>query len=273
MTALVGLPESGDPAMWSEQERALVEAAGLVRREGSRQVLADRPTVEAFLLQCRRTGLDPIGRQIYCICRAGRWQTQVSIDGARLVAERSRGYRGQTPAQWTGDGVVWVDVWLSKVPPAAARVGVHREGFVEPLVAVATMDQYRPLSGAGMWDRMPALMLAKCAEMLALRKAFPHDLSGLYSAEEMAQADRVPSSPRYEVRVPQVIDPVWVDRARAADTIDILRQVFAEARSAGVVTHRMPESDQKYSDFLSGLAGGMVEEPAVDPATSEVTEP
>jgi len=183
---VVALPATGDASQWTETEKALVEAAGLVTGPATNRQLAPRPVVEAFLLHARRTGLDPIARQIYCIERKGRWGTQVSIDGARLVAERTREYRGQTPTQWTSDGVTWVDVWLDSKPPKAARVGVYREGFVEPLVAVATMDAYN--AGGTMWTKMPALMLGKCAEMLALRKAFPQDLSGLYSSEEMDQA-------------------------------------------------------------------------------------
>jgi len=153
-----------------------------------------------FIEQCNRTQLDPFARQIYAVSRydgkLGRpvMQTQVSIDGARLVAQRSGEYAGQTPVYYCGADREWTDLWLPEDGyPKAAKVGVYRQGFVEPLWATATWDQYVQTVKDGnpnrMWKQMPALMLGKCAEMLALRKAFPMELSGLYSAEEMGQAE------------------------------------------------------------------------------------
>ncbi len=158
--------------------------------------------LDLFIATCNRTGLDPFAKQIYAIKRNDRnapggkkLGIQTSIDGFRLIAERSGKYAGQTPIEWLGGDKIWVDVWLDDVPPLAARVGVYKAGFAEPLVRTATWSQYaqmtndKPPKPTPMWQKMPALMLGKCAEALALRAAFPAELSGLYTDDEMMQAE------------------------------------------------------------------------------------
>jgi phage recombination protein Bet len=138
-----------------------------------------------FAYACQRTGLDPFSKQIYAIKRGGKMTIQAGIDGLRSIAERTGQLDGSI-TEWCGPDGAWVDVWLDSKPPAAAKTILHRKGASHPFVGVARFADYN--AGQGLWSKMPAAMIAKCSEALALRKAFPADLSGVYSTDEMDQA-------------------------------------------------------------------------------------
>jgi phage recombination protein Bet len=138
-----------------------------------------------FAYACQRTGLDPFSKQIYAIKRGGKMTIQAGIDGLRSIAERT-GQLDGSETLWCGDDGVWTDVWLGNKPPAAAKTTIWRKGAGHPFTGVARFQDYN--AGQGLWTKMGATMIAKCSEALALRKAFPADLSGVYSTDEMDQA-------------------------------------------------------------------------------------
>ena len=156
--------------------------------------------VAVFFHQAKRSGLDPFKREIYMITRKGKATIQTGIDGFYKIADRATRSAGGTwgipETLWCGPDGQWRDVWLERTPPAAAKVTVERDG--SRFTTVALTSEY--MADGPMWKKMPARMIAKCAEALAIRRAFPDDLSGLYTSEEMAQADSPAPTPRAQAQ-------------------------------------------------------------------------
>lgn len=206
--------------------------------------------LKLFVQVCNKTRLDPFSRQIWAVkrysseTRSEIMTFQVSIDGLRLTAQRSGDYLGQTAPQWCGKDGQWVDVWLEDTPPSAARVGVHRAGFNEPCYGVATWRSYAPTyvkNGVEQlsptWRKLPDVMLAKCAEALALRKAFPLETSGLYIEEEMDATPQAEPTKRRPAKV-NVLPPPVSGVADAANMLD--KEIEAQNPKATEVTKTEP---------------------------------
>lgn len=155
--------------------------------------------LKMFVAMAQKLGLDPLSKQIHCVKRRvkqadGQWVDAmtivVGIDGYRLVADRTGRYcPGRAPTyEYDDDG---------RVTSATAYVLKLAGGAWHEVSAIAFWDEYAQTNKDGaptaMWAKMPRLMLAKCAEALVLRRAFPAELSGVYTEDEMAQASSEPA--------------------------------------------------------------------------------
>lgn len=204
-----------------------------------------------FVSTSNRLGLDPFARQIFAV---KRWDSrenrevmsiQVSIDGFRVAAARTNELDGQDGPYWCGEDGVWRDVWLGKTAPAASKVLVYRRGCAHPFVGVATYASYAQKNRDGnpnaMWARGADFMLAKCAEAVALRKAFPNELSGAYTTDEIG-ADDAPATPA--VGPMPANDAPASSHSKAADT--------AKSKPPIDVVSGIPESEvQAFTEMIA----------------------
>lgn len=144
-----------------------------------------------FAMVAQRSGLDPFSRQIHAVKRKGKVTFQTGIDGYRSTAERTREYEGSDLPEYGPDCACDSN---PKPHPEWALVTVYRTGK-RPQSAKAYWHEFHPGDNDFMWIKMPRNQLAKCAEALALRKAFPYVFGDLYTDEEMAQAGREENGP------------------------------------------------------------------------------
>jgi len=153
---------------------------------------------------CHRVRLDPFARQIYAIKRGGKMCIQTGIDGFRLVAERTGKYAPGNDTEFLYDDknrLVGAKVYVKKLTP---------DGTWHNISATAFLSEYNP--NQGLWRKMPHVMIEKCAEARALRRAFPADLSGLYSEDEMDQADSKNQPP-----LPQKVEEPRIPEEKAKE--------------------------------------------------------
>lgn len=171
---------------------------------------------DLFVSVCNLRRLNPFTKQIHPVVRE-EWNPitkqrepkmviQTGIDGFRVIAERTREFEGEGDYQWCGDDMVWRDVWLESEPPAAARATVWRKGR-RPTTMIARWGAYAPYKRDGelmsMWKQRGPEQLVKCAAALAYRAAFSEDTSGLYTDDEMGQADNERPQVHAQQRAPK----------------------------------------------------------------------
>jgi phage recombination protein Bet len=152
--------------------------------------------LQLFFFDCTRRGIHPLDKLIHPTKRNGKYTPITSIDLFRQRASESGEHMGTDDAVYTGDAG-------QKDFAASVTVYKHLRGEKCAFTATARWSEYCPPAGSDfMWRKMPHLMLAKCAEALVLRKAFPQQLHGLYTNEEMAQAG--PPLPMTPLNIPQI---------------------------------------------------------------------
>lgn len=265
------------------------EAATLDRLQTVKAVLAPDLTnneLELFAMVAVRSGLDPFARQIYAVKRAGKMTIQTGIDGYRSIAARTGEYDGQDEPTYGPD------CGCGKAPrhPESSTVRVYRKGMSRAVAATAFWHEYVPdpgPSGKGdqMWRKMPHVMIAKVAEALALRKAFPWDPSrgigigsDVYTTEEMAQAENpapvvVSVQDRVAARAEAVSRPGISLRDFAQAVVgmepEIVRAVRNEMYPDGRPVSEL--GDDERAALLHRLQQGPVEEETEDAAEDAPT--
>lgn len=172
-----------------------------------------KPQIMIFAQACKETQLSPFKKQIHMIARGKdenrKYSIQTGIDGYRVIAHRSGAYAGNDDIVFdseTGAFPKWARATVYRI------VAGHRVAFA----ARARWSEYAQMfydkntkkkELSDTWKKMPYLMLGKCAEALALRKAFPESLSGIYTDEEMQQAEELKTIQEPTLEAPQVESP------------------------------------------------------------------
>ncbi|GJJ24112.1 recombinase RecT [Mycolicibacterium mageritense] len=261
---------------WTEDQRVQLRALGLEH--------ATEADLRLLYHYTARTGLDPFTKQVYMVSRktkvkvrvtnpdtgndrieereVDKFTVQVGIDGWRVIgtrAARREGVRvGHEDVLYRGKGTGWQDYWDNDDgTPVACKYVLTVDGvrisatcsYAEYVQLVKDAGQWRPNS---MWAKMPGNQLAKCAEALAWRKAFPADYSGIVF-EDAAQPHEVIDGEVVEDGAPVAAAKTSPRKAAGAARN---RQRAARAQAATEPDPDRPQppmTEQKRREFLESL--------------------
>ena len=200
-----------------------------------------------FALVAQRSGLDPFAKQIHAVKRKGRVTFQTGIDGYRSIAERTREYDGSDLPEFGPD--CGCD-GRPKPHPEWARVTVRRfaNGRHMEQTGEAYWHEFNPVDNDFMWVKMPRNQLAKCAEALGLRKAFPYVYADIYTDDEMAQAGPAENTAVAAAAAQPTARERLAARRAAIETPPVEEAAFVEQPPAAETETRRCEALSPYGD-------------------------
>jgi len=213
---------------YQKQESDALFKEAIIKNLGLKDISDE--DLSLFATVCKQTGLNPFLRQIYLLkTSGGRYVVQLSIDGLRTIAQRSGKFAGcDAPIFYDRDGHQY-EFWTSSEPPVACKVTVYvRDNNNKYAVsAVANFNEFAKTQSAT-WKQMPAHMLAKVAESLALRKAFPAELSGLYTVDEGQNDDIDALRNEYAILLDELQAAGIIDREVKEKQLQTMRSLQSE---------------------------------------------
>lgn len=237
---------------------------------------APREIAAFFMLFCLKRGLDPFSKQVYLWADKMEngvpvpgctWNIVAGIDGLRAIASRSPYYRGPKRPIWTyeadpsqPDGIRrftkedsrYGNI-VGKRVPEACEVAILRAVPQAPtnpaiymeFIGIARFGEFcktRTGKVYGNWEDQPEHQLRVRAEAMALRMAFPEEVGGIYTEDELRES-RAPQM--------QMIEGV------PAEAPSFSEEVLALAKRAGWSQKMLEAQLQRYGDhgkLLDALA-------------------
>ena len=188
---------------------------------------ATNDELELFMHLCTRTGLDPFARQIYAVKRKDTMTIQTGIDGYRLIAERTGRYApGREPSfSYDKEGrLISATSFIKKQTKDGSWHEVAATAFYSEYVQTFYNKETRRQEPSQFWQKMGHTMTAKCAEALALRKAFPDVYSGIYTSEEMQQASNEDISQVAEETLSSIPQVDYDKKSPAQVVVDVIKE-------------------------------------------------